>query len=185
VEPVVSGAIPEGAPLWVSNHLSWLDPIVYLSLRPAAALAKVEVASYPVIGAGALKAGLRFVDRDDPFSRGAALSRLRRDLREGRSTLLFPEGTTTPGTALAPLREGGLRLAYRMGVPVLPFRISSHDPHYPWTGDATLMPHLKDLARAEGTRVLVKPGRILAPVDFQGEDAFVNAIRHHLQGGTA
>ncbi|HTL98196.1 MAG TPA: lysophospholipid acyltransferase family protein, partial [Holophagaceae bacterium] len=101
-----------GAPLWIANHLSWIDPIVLFSLRPMGILAKAEAASYPVIGSWMRRAGLRFVDRDDPTSRGAALAALTRDLQAERPMLLFPEGTTTTG-ALTDLRPGGLLAAHR------------------------------------------------------------------------
>ena len=181
IETALASPIPQGAPLWVSNHLSWVDPLIFLGLRAGGALAKAEVASYPLLGAGARKAGLRFVDRDCPFSRAAALMALGRDLRKGRPFLLFPEGTTTSGAALAPLRTGGIRLAYRLGVPVLPFRLAGADPHYPWLGDATLLPHIAGLARARKTRVSVHPGRVLDPAAFPEEGLFLEAVRGHLE----
>ncbi|BDU72992.1 lysophospholipid acyltransferase family protein [Mesoterricola silvestris] len=180
VEARLASPVPEGGQLWVSNHLSWLDPVVFLSLRPSGALAKAEVAAYPLIGTGARKAGLRFVVRDDPFSRAAALKTLRRDLRGGLPFLLFPEGTTTTGEALAPLREGGIRMAYRLGIPVLPFHLGGADAQYPWVGDASLLPHLRGLARARRTRVSVYPGPVLDPAAFPDEARFVAAIRSHL-----
>lgn len=180
VEIVLSGPIPGGGQLWVSNHLSWLDPMIFLGLRSGGALAKAEVADYPLLGFGARRAGLRFVDRDCLFSRAAALKALRRDLVDGMDFLLFPEGTTTTGEGLAPLREGGLRMAYRLGVKVLPFRLSGADGHYPWIGDDTLLPHLQGLARARRTRVEVSPGPVLDPAAFRDEDGFVAAIRAHL-----
>ena len=180
VEASLSAPVPEGAQLWVSNHLSWLDPMIFLALRAGGALAKAEVADYPMLGFGARRAGLRFVHRDDPFSRAAALRGLRGDLRAGMDFLLFPEGTTTLGDGLAPLREGGLRMAYRLGIKVLPFRLAGADGHYPWIGDATLLPHLTGLARARRTRVEVHPGPVLDPLQFSDEDSFVEAIRAHL-----
>jgi 1-acyl-sn-glycerol-3-phosphate acyltransferase len=180
VEASLAGPVPEGAQLWVSNHLSWLDPMIFLGLRAGGALAKAEVADYPMLGFGARRAGLRFVNRDNLFSRAVALKGLRRDLREGQAFLLFPEGTTTPGEGLAPLREGGLRMAYRLGIKVLPFRLAGADGHYPWIGDDELLPHLQGLARARRTRVEVHPGQVLDPAAFRDEDRFVEAIRAHL-----
>lgn len=176
--------IPEGAPLWVSNHLSWIDPLIFLGLRGSGALAKREVAAYPLLGPGARRMGIRFVDRDCPFSGAVALKGIRKELTAGRHFLLFPEGTTTRGETLAPLREGGLRLAFRLGVQVLPFRLESPDPHYPWTGDASLLPHLARLARTRRTEVRLRPGPVLAPAAFRDEDRFVAAIRNHLSPGT-
>jgi len=180
VEARLLAPVPPGAQVWVSNHLSWLDPLIYLSLRPSAAMAKAEIADYPIIGRGASKIGLRFVDREDLFSRAAALRGMVRDLDAGEDFLLFPEGTTTTGGQLAPLREGGLRMAYRLGVKLLPLRLDSADAHYPWIGDDSLVPHLKRVVRSRLTRVTVSPGAILDPAAWESEDLWVQAIRAHL-----
>jgi 1-acyl-sn-glycerol-3-phosphate acyltransferase len=180
VEARLAAPIPPGAQLWVSNHLSWIDPLVYLSLRPAVVLTKAEVAGYPCIGPGARKLGLRFVDRSDLFSRAAALRGMVRDLQGSADFLLFPEGTTTLGDQLAPLCEGGLRMAYRLGVKLLPLRLASGDAHYPWIGDDSLVPHLQGVARRRRTRVSVHPGTVLDPAAGGGEDRWVEAIRRHL-----
>ena len=181
VRATLAAPIPEGAQLWVANHLSWVDPLLFLALRPSGALAKAEVADYPLLGFGARRAGLRFVDRENLFSRAAALRGLARDLLAGSPCLLFPEGTTTTGDHLAPLREGGLRMAYRLGVKVLPFRVASADVQYPWVGDDALLPHLRGLAQARRTQVRIHPGQILTPSDFAEEALFVEAIRRHLE----
>lgn len=180
VEVRLLAPIPPGAQVWVSNHLSWLDPLIYLSLRPSMALAKAEVAAYPLIGQGASRIGLRFVDRDNLFSRAAALRGMVRDLSAGEDFLLFPEGTTTRGDRLAPLCEGGLRMAYRLGVKLLPLRLGSLDAHYPWIGDDSLVPHLKRVARSRSTRVTVLPGPVLDPTQWADEGLWVEAIRTHL-----
>ena len=172
--------IPGGAQVWVSNHLSWMDPLIYLSLRPAMALAKAEVAAYPLIGQGAARI-LRFVDRADPFSRAAALRGLVRDLQAGADFLIFPEGTTTCGDHLAPLYEGGLRMAYRMGVKLLPLRLATGAAHYPWVGDDSLVPHLARMARNRVTRVSIHPGTVLDPAVCADEELWVRTIRQHLQ----
>jgi 1-acyl-sn-glycerol-3-phosphate acyltransferase len=182
VEVQMAGPVPAGAQVWVSNHLSWLDPLVYLSLRASMAMAKAEIADYPVIGQGARRIGLRFVDRTDPFSRALALRGMVRDLQAGEAFLLFPEGTTTRGGELAPLREGGLRMAHRLGVKLLPLRLASADEHYPWIGDDTLVPHLQRLARSRATRVSVHPGPLLDPATCPDEEQWVRSIRDHLAG---
>ena len=66
IETRLASPLPEGVPLWVSNHLSWLDPMVLMALRPMGTMAKEEVAHYPIIGAASRRIGLRFVDRSDP-----------------------------------------------------------------------------------------------------------------------
>jgi len=181
IEVALAGELPGGAQLWLSNHLSWVDPLVYLSLRQSQVLAKSEVAGYPGIGPGALKAGLRFVNRENLFSRAGALRRMCQDQRAGEDVLLFPEGTTTRGPALAPLYEGGLRMAYRLGVKTLTFRLVAEDADYPWVGDQSLLPHLRTMAQSRRTRVTVRPGRILDPVECPDEEQWVRLIRNQME----
>lgn len=176
----VEGQLPDNAPLWIANHLSWLDPVVLMALRPAAVLAKAEVASYPIIGNWSRRMGLRFVDRSDPASRAAAVTNLAADLSAGRPFLLFPEGTTTLGEGLARLQPGGLLAAHRMGVRILPLRLSSPDAHYPWIGDMELLPHLRGLARARGTTVRVEARPTLDPANFPTESQWLRAATEAL-----
>ena len=179
VEVHLASPIPEGAPLWVANHLSWLDPMVLLARRPMGTLAKREVADYPVLGPQVRRAGLLLVDRKDPVDRAAALAAMLARWRQGAPFLLFPEGTTTCGGRLAPLHEGGLRAAYRMGIPVLPLRIDSPDPHYPWIGEESLLPHLNALCRARRTLVRLLPGEVLRPDG--NEETWLRAVRDQLE----
>lgn len=180
LEIEIRGQPMNSAPLWVANHLSWLDPLALLSLRPMGVLAKSEVADYPLIGDAARRSGLTFVDRNQATSRAAALVRLASDLRKGRPMLLFPEGTTTLGQGLSSLQEGGLRAAYRCGVAVQPLRLSSPDAWYPWIGDDALLPHLRKILRATTTRLRLDVGEVLDPARFAHEDAWCQTIRRQL-----
>lgn len=175
----VQGHLRPDLPLWVANHLSWVDPLVLMSLRPMGTVAKGEVAGYPLLGRWARRSGIHFVDRGDPASRAAALAAFTGALREGRSMLLFPEGTTTRGERLAPFYEGGLRAAHALGMPAQPLRISSPGPHYPWTGDETLIPHLRTLL-ATRTPVVVTAEAPLHPADFPNPEGWIAAFRQAL-----
>lgn len=181
IRMTLASPLPAGGQLWVANHLSWVDPLLLMSLRPCRVMAKAEVGDWPVIGGGARRIGLRFVKRECLFSRARALRALQGDLKAGEAFLVFPEGTTTHGDRLAPLYEGSLRLAYRRGVPVLPLRLASEDAHYPWVGDDPLLPHLLTLAWKRSTRVSVHPGPVLEPAHFPDEAAWMHAIRTHLE----
>jgi 1-acyl-sn-glycerol-3-phosphate acyltransferase len=177
VELEVQGCLRPDARLWVANHLSWVDPIVFMSLRPMGTIAKGEVAGYPLIGRWARKSGIHFVDRADATSRAAALAGFTASLQGGRDMLLFPEGTTTRGERLAAFYEGGLRAAFDLGLPAQPLRISSPAPHYPWTGDETLLPHLRTLFATRSTPVTVAAEPPLHPDDFSDCAAWIAAFR--------
>lgn len=176
VELSIEGHPRADVPLWVANHLSWVDPVVFMSLRPMGTIAKGEVSDYPIIGRWARKSGIHFVDRSDATSRAAALASFTASLQSGRDMLLFPEGTTTRGDRLADFYEGGLRAAYDLGLPAQPLRLSSPAPHYPWTGDETLLPHIRTLlARRTFVHVVAEPR--LHPADFATPSAWVAAFR--------
>ena len=162
--------------LWVSNHLSWVDPVLLMSLRPMGTNAKGEVAGYPLIGRWAQKSGILFVEREDATSRAAALASFVASLNSGRDMLLFPEGTTTRGERLAGFYEGGLRAAFDLGLPAQPLRISSPAPHYPWTGSETLLPHLQTLFSTR-TQVTVTAEETLYPADYCDPTSWIAAFR--------
>jgi len=178
VQVEVQGPLPQGATLWVANHLSWLDPLALLSLRPSLVLAKAEVGEYPFIGPLARRHGLRFVRRESLASRTAALRGLGEAMDAGQPVLVFPEGTTSRGH-LSPLYRGSLCAAFRQGISILPLHLSSLDPWYPWVGEASLMPHLKAVAEAGTTTLTVRPGPILHPRDYD-EASWMQAIEYHL-----
>ena len=176
VDVDIQGHLRPDIPLWVANHLSWVDSVVLMSLRPMGTIAKGEVTGYPLIGRWAKKSGIHFVDREDATSRAAVLASFRASLQGGRDMLLFPEGTTTRGEKLADFYEGGLRAAFRLGLPAQPLRISSPASHYPWTGDETLLPHLQTLL-ATRTPVTVAAEEPLHPADFNGPSAWIAAFK--------
>ncbi len=165
--------------LWVSNHLSWVDPVILMSLRPMGTIAKGEVAGYPLIGRWAQKSGIHFVERENATSRAAALTSFAASLNSGRDMLLFPEGTTTRGDRLASFYEGGLSAAFDLGLPAQPLRISSPAPHYPWTGSETLLPHLRTLFGTR-TQVTVTAEEVLYPADFCDPSSWIAAFRSAL-----
>ena len=109
-------ALPASPQLIVVNHISWLDVVVLSALLPPALetrfLAKAEVGRWPVIGPFARGLGMAFIDRSSAFRSYRALPALAKGL-QARSLLFFPEGTTTDGVGVAPLKPMGFELAAR------------------------------------------------------------------------
>jgi len=157
--------LPASPQLIVANHISWLDVVVLSALLPPAAgtcfLAKAEVARWPVIGAFARGLGMAFIDRTSAFRSYRALPSLAEGLR-ARSLLFFPEGTTTDGEGIAPLKPMGFELSARTGVPVQPLFLRYRDgagrlsraPAF--LGDDTLLESVLRLACAPALAVEVE-----------------------------
>ena len=59
------GSVPNGAFLFISNHRSFLDPVIALYYTSTWPLAKAEINRYPLIGYGTRLTGILFVDRDN------------------------------------------------------------------------------------------------------------------------
>jgi 1-acyl-sn-glycerol-3-phosphate acyltransferase len=151
----VVGPRPKGLALLAANHLGWLDPLIVGALHPCVALAKREVAEWPVIGSQARALGTVFVDRDDTMGRAVALRRARRAFLEGASVMNFPEGTTTRGDIVLPFRAGLFGVARDLGVPIVPVRISYDDSSMAWVDEETFLPHFFSVARRARAKVTV------------------------------
>lgn len=102
--------------LLVSNHISWLDTLVFGARWPVLFLAKSEVAAWPALGWLARRAGTLFI------ARGHGAEQATRDigdaLRRGRSVVLFAEGRTTDGRGVKRFQPRLLQAALDAGAPV-------------------------------------------------------------------
>jgi 1-acyl-sn-glycerol-3-phosphate acyltransferase len=163
VDVTTQGERPIDPALLVSNHTSYLDPLVVASVHPCIAIAKGEVASWPIVGSSLRELGVLFVRRGDPASGARVLLGARRVLGAGVSVLNFPEGTTSDGLAVGPFHHGGFGLSRLGGVAIVPLRIIYDDPGVAWFGGDAFVPHYWDLAHREGLRARVCFGAPLHP----------------------
>ncbi len=166
------GAPPAGpTALFVANHVSYLDIPVFSALIDATYVAKSEVGGWPLFGWIAKLTRAILVKRDGRDV-GAQRAEMQSRLLAGESLILFPEGTSTDGSAVAPFKsslfgivqglppDAGLVLApvsvayprYRDGTRLEgPLRAL-----YCWFGDATLLPHLFRVFGLKGAEVEVR-----------------------------
>ncbi|MBF0129192.1 MAG: 1-acyl-sn-glycerol-3-phosphate acyltransferase, partial [Alphaproteobacteria bacterium] len=127
---------------------------------------KRDVAGWPGIGMLARVVGTLFIERN---RRRAALHRdvIAERLAEGRSLILFPEGTSSDGSAVLPFKSTLFAVAEcRPDVAVRPVSIvytgingrpmePAWRPLVAWYGDMTLGPHLWAFLGLEGVSVEV------------------------------
>src|SRR5689334_7273350 len=184
----LTGPLPNGPALLVCNHVSWQDPLLITSVVPSLAVAKIEVAAWPLIGDVVRGMDFMFVDRQSAHSGAQVLLRAKTLLERGASVLTFPEGTTTIGDDVLPLRRGMFGLARITGVPIIPIALTYVDADAPWIGDETFFPSFY--------RTVARP-RTVSYLDFgepitarDGETALAmaerarNAIRSLLRART-
>src|SRR5262249_27794576 len=138
----VRGPIPSGPALLVCNHLGYLDPLVVGALLPLAAVAKSELAAWPLLGRVAAQMGAPFIPRSSPHEGAVVLRRALRRLAAGIRVLTFPEGTPTDGSGpLLPFRRGLFGIARRAGVPVVPLGLRLDPAEAAWVGGEAFLPH--------------------------------------------
>lgn len=126
VRLVVHGEIPgpgRGA-LVVNNHTSWLDIVAVNAVRPMRAVAKKDIAGWPVLGWLVTAAGSVYVDRENIRTLPGTVTTLADNLRDGAMVNVTPEGTTWCGLTHGRFRPALFQAAIDGGVPVLPVALT-------------------------------------------------------------
>lgn len=89
---------------FVSNHASWMDPLVLGAATPMQFVSKSEVANWPGIGILTRVSGVVFIDRRRSQA-GKHQSILSARLAQGERLCFFPEGTSTDGLRVLPFKS--------------------------------------------------------------------------------
>ncbi|NIA21441.1 MAG: 1-acyl-sn-glycerol-3-phosphate acyltransferase [Anaerolineaceae bacterium] len=110
----------EGGLLVVSNHQSYLDPILAAVPvnRPFNPMARDSLFRNPLFGA-LIRSLYAFPVRRAKADLAAVKEAIRR-LRQGEIVLVFPEGTRTRDGSVGRLQAGIVIMARRAGVPIMP-----------------------------------------------------------------
>ncbi len=175
----VEGSFPPHGAL-ISNHLSYLDIVVYAALSPVVYCAKAEMEHWPIIGWMTMMAGTVFVERGAGGSAQRAQTGMRLAARAGIPVTFFPEGTTTDGTHLLPFRSGLLAQALAAAEPVTAARIAytlapdrrngdaSAQTQICWGDDTPLLKHIFHFNSLVGVHAHVRIAP--EPIQFSNPD---------------
>lgn len=112
-----------GTYLFIGNHQSSLDPFLLVDAIevPVSAVAKEELNKIPVIGSWfRLLQGIGF-DRSSIKDGVRMIKDVTQTLKNGRSMIIFPEGTRSNSNQLLEFKAGALKAAYNAQVPIVPF----------------------------------------------------------------
>jgi 1-acyl-sn-glycerol-3-phosphate acyltransferase len=143
--------LPAAAGLIASNHLSYLDILVYSAIAPCAFVAKREVRAWPGVGWIATLAGTIYVDRSRRSETYAIQPEIQSALAAGLRLFLFPEGTSSDGSRVLPFHSSLFQPAVDLQVPVsaasieyaIPDGVTAAEACY--FGTMKLLPHLINL----------------------------------------
>jgi len=181
VRVAVRGAPPAPPFLLVSNHLSYIDVMVFAAQLKCVFVARGDLADRPLVGSLCRGADTIFIDRQKRKDVARVNRLIDRALADGRGVVLFAEGTSTQGETVLPFKSSLLEQAARAGFAVsyaaLSYRTNEGDPpaHLSvcWWGGMTFVKHLIVLLHLSEIRATV----VFGAESIQANDRKVLAER--------
>jgi 1-acyl-sn-glycerol-3-phosphate acyltransferase len=165
---------PQRSYIFMSNHISNLDPPIMIPLIPrqTSVMVKKELFSYPVLGS-VMRAGLLVpVDRGNRDAGIAAVRDAKRAIESGRNMTIYIEGKRSFDGRLLPFKKGPFYLAEECKVPVVPVTIS---------GTEIVMPKAR-FGIQPGT-VTVRFHDAIEPQNFGSREELIARVRASINSG--
>ena len=139
---------PDRSYIYMSNHQSNFDIPVALAYFPFKFrwVAKAELFKIPIFGYAMHRIGHINIDRSNRRAAFKSLKKAAKNIREGVSVLIYPEGTRSKDGNIGPFKNGGFVLSVESGTPIVPVII-----HGTWP----IMSRDK---------IIVKPGNVIIEI---------------------
>ena len=111
--------------VFVSNHQSMFDVWLIYGWLPVIFkwLMKAELRKVPFVGTGCKAAGHIFVERRNAKAAMESLREVEKQLVNGVSTVIFPEGTRSLNGEVGRFKRGAFQIALDLGLPVIPLSL--------------------------------------------------------------
>jgi 1-acyl-sn-glycerol-3-phosphate acyltransferase len=160
--------------IFMSNHISNLDPPITLPLIPrrTSVMVKKELFKVPILGHIMLTGSLVPVDRGNRDSGIAAVRDAVKAIEQGLNLTIYVEGKRSFDGKLLPFKKGPFYLAEECKVPIIPITIS---------GTEDVMPKAQ-FAICPGM-VTVKFHDAIEPADFGERECLMAKVRAAINSG--
>ncbi len=177
IEVEVKGRFPERGAV-ISNHLSYVDIVVFAALHPCVFISKAEIRGWPVVGWMTTMSGTVYVERGHGGSAMRARAGMQAAVDAGMPVVFFPEGTTSNGSDMLKFHSGLLAQAMQGGASVTAahLRYSLTEENGPgvtvaddvcYWGDRKMLGHVFKFLGLRGVRVEVRFAD--GPIAFSGD----------------
>ena len=163
-----------GTYIFMSNHVSNLDPPILIPLIPrrTSVMVKKELFTYPILGRAMRMGSLVPVDRGNRDAGIEAVKAAKEVIGQGLNMTIYVEGKRSFDGKLLPFKKGPFYLAMECGVPVVPVTIAG--THY-------AMPKKRFAIRPGTVKVIFhKP---IEPKDFGSRECLMEKVRAAIDGG--
>ncbi|MCB0926130.1 MAG: 1-acyl-sn-glycerol-3-phosphate acyltransferase [Mycobacterium sp.] len=161
--------------LVVSNHMSWCDVLVIGAVAPGTFVARADLLDWPLIGWAARLMRIISIDRARLRALPEVVATVGHRLREGRTVVAFPEGTTFCGPDRGRFHPAVFQAAVDTGRPVQPLRLQYRyrdgtvSTATAFLGADSLWASLKRIARTRTTVAEVAVGPLQLPATCRRE----------------
>ena len=117
---------PKQSYVFVANHQSFLDVFAVYGWLPNNFkwLMKKEIRRVPFVGTACAVAGHIFVDRSNPRAALQSMEKVKKEVVDGISTVIFPEGTRTKTGEIGRFKQGAFKISMDMELPVVPITLN-------------------------------------------------------------
>lgn len=171
--------------LLLANHVSWLDIVVMNATRPSHFVAKSEIRRWPVIGMLARRNGSIFIERGRRHAVHDVIRQMVEQLRAGEVCSVFPEGTTSDGSAVLPFHANLIESAIEAPAPIVPLTLRYLEHGRPSTraayvGDNSLFDSVVNVLSAPGLSVRVIVGEALVPPHAGTRHVLAGLVREQM-----
>jgi 1-acyl-sn-glycerol-3-phosphate acyltransferase len=162
--------------IFMSNHISNLDPPITLPLIPrrTSVMVKKELFKVPILGSIMTIGSLVPVDRGNRDAGITAVRDAVKALEQGLNMTIYVEGKRSFDGKLLPFKKGPFYLASECNVPVVPITIS---------GTEAVMPKGRFAIRPGKITVTVEFHDPIEPSDFGERDCLMAKVRAAINRG--
>jgi len=162
---------PDRSYIYMSNHQSNFDIPVALAYLPFKFrwVAKAELFKIPIFGSAMYKSGHINIDRSNRRAAYKSLKTAAKNIQEGISVLIYPEGTRSKDGNIRPFKKGGFLLAVESGTPIVPVII-----HGTWP----IMPKNKIIIKPGNVTIEIKAPIVTKDYNRKTKDELLEKVRN-------
>ncbi|TXL65819.1 1-acyl-sn-glycerol-3-phosphate acyltransferase [Cerasibacillus terrae] len=151
--------IPDGPALYVANHQGLFDILALLGYlgKPVGFIAKKEIDKLPIIPKWMELLACVFIDRSDRRQSVRAIQKGTKNIKNGHSIVIFPEGTRSKDGQVSSFKAGSFRLGTKAKVPIVPIAI-----------DGTREMYEENNNRVKPSVIQLVVGKPITPEEYEG-----------------